>query len=364
MFSYFIILYSLLNKLLNKSNLFIMAKRSRKVLTKRSKRPRRSKSSSRKTMKRTKRQPSRKHTSRKPKKVKRKSVRKRKKTKKLMKGGVEPIGEAWYAKEQNMKYAETELKGTPIGSFMVRKSKGNYVLSFINKHSKLRHTLLGSVNDQQFTVNTKIFNTISEIINHVKIHRIKTGGIISSITMPPNLPSMAKRQDIDGFTVSNIGHSVSVRSSTGIKTGTIRFVGLNAQNNPIIGVEYNEPIGMHDGVLRNVRYFECDNDKGVLVNPTIVTLDESNKVDYRIETIGDEKFVTIFDEVLEKDNKFNIYQYDGGFNFIDIEPIEGELSSTDINSIENLIIFYSKNPFRYTAAVEGDNVPKLFRNKK
>ena len=53
MFSYFIILYSLLNKLLNKSNLFIMAKRSRKVSTKHSRRLRLSKSSSRKTMKRT-----------------------------------------------------------------------------------------------------------------------------------------------------------------------------------------------------------------------------------------------------------------------------------------------------------------------
>ena len=60
-----------------------MAKRSRKVSPKRSKRPRRSKSSSHKTMKRTKRtkrQPSRKRTSTKPKKVKRKSVRKRKRT--------------------------------------------------------------------------------------------------------------------------------------------------------------------------------------------------------------------------------------------------------------------------------------------
>ena len=60
-----------------------MAKRSRKVSTKRSKRPRRSKSSSRKTMKRTKRQPSRKRTSRKPKKViKRKSKGSRKLAKK------------------------------------------------------------------------------------------------------------------------------------------------------------------------------------------------------------------------------------------------------------------------------------------
>ena len=69
-----------------------MAKLSRKLSTKRSKRPRRSKSSSRKTMKRTKRQSSRKHTSRKPKKVKRKSVRKRKRTiNDIKKGGVETI---------------------------------------------------------------------------------------------------------------------------------------------------------------------------------------------------------------------------------------------------------------------------------
>ena len=75
-----------------------MAKRSRKLSTKR---PQRSKSSSRKTMKRTKRQPSRKRTlkkhsskkhtlkkhSSKKRKSRTKSIRKRKKTKKIMRGG-------------------------------------------------------------------------------------------------------------------------------------------------------------------------------------------------------------------------------------------------------------------------------------
>ena len=90
-----------------------MAKRSRKVSTKR---PRRSKSSSRKTMKRTKQQHSKKHTLKKPKKVKRKSIRKRKKTKKVMKGGFNIEDQAWYYKDQNVDI-DNLLNDEPNNSF-------------------------------------------------------------------------------------------------------------------------------------------------------------------------------------------------------------------------------------------------------
>ena len=82
-----------------------MTKRSRKVSTKHSRRPRRSKSSSRKTMKRTKRQSSRKHTSKK-RKSKTKSVRKRKRTK--MNGGT--------LDEQNKLAEEYEKKNCHKGT--------------------------------------------------------------------------------------------------------------------------------------------------------------------------------------------------------------------------------------------------------
>lgn len=100
-----------------------MAKRSRKVSTKRSKRPRRSKSSSRKTMKRTKRtkrQSSRKHTSKKSKKLKEKSVRKRKRTKKLMKGG----GNPYYINSSTLEDAKNLLGNKPIGTYLVYTTHG------------------------------------------------------------------------------------------------------------------------------------------------------------------------------------------------------------------------------------------------
>ena len=148
-----------------------MAKRSRKLLIRR---PQRSKSSSRKTMKRTKRQPSKKRTLKK-RKSRTKSVRKRKKTKKVMKGGVEPTNEPWYAGEKDRTFAIEELQYSNPGSFMVRKSNNNYVLSYkhddpkrqVNKYTE--SVILGSVNSGPYPYGK---STISEVIEHGKANGI------------------------------------------------------------------------------------------------------------------------------------------------------------------------------------------------
>lgn len=132
-----------------------MAKHSRKVSTKRSKRPLRSKYSSRKTMKKTKRQSSRKRTSRKPKKViRRKSKGSRKLAKKrkpaksksskksktktktkthktIMKGGELPLYEgpqpSWLIEKDNT-YVESILKTQPLGTYIVGFYNSSYML--------------------------------------------------------------------------------------------------------------------------------------------------------------------------------------------------------------------------------------------
>ncbi|KAI8816689.1 CAP Gly-rich domain-containing protein [Fimicolochytrium jonesii] len=57
------------------------------------------------------------------------------------------------------------------------------------------------------------------------------------------------------------------------KRGTVRFVG-NVEFKPgfWVGVEYDEPLGKHDGSVQGVKYFSCPNKHGVLVRPERVTV--------------------------------------------------------------------------------------------
>ena len=105
--------------------------------------------------------------------------------------------------------------------------------------------------------------------------------------MPRHLPPApsnpkAELQDIDGFKVADIGRDVIV---TGIGSGIVRFVGLDAANGePLVGVEYNKPKGKHNGTLQGVHYFECDADKGTLASPSNVTFNDGPE---RRSTMGE-----------------------------------------------------------------------------
>ena len=74
-------------------------------------------------------------------------------------------------------------------------------------------------------------------------------------------PSKAEPQDIDGFSVSDIGRAIIVK---GKGSGVIRFVGLNAMGLPRVGIEYNKPKGKHNGTVNGLQYFVCDASKGIL----------------------------------------------------------------------------------------------------
>ena len=152
-----------------------MAKRSRKVSTKR---PRRSKSSSRKTMKRTKQQhskkhtlkkhSSKKHTLKKPKKVKRKSIRKRKKTKKVMKGGDDDIEDAYYFHTDPD--LEELLKDKPNYSYYVKKASTTTTKPYMGDSIEHLYTIILKVNEKDLRERkTPVFSSDNLHIPHVKI---------------------------------------------------------------------------------------------------------------------------------------------------------------------------------------------------
>jgi tubulin-folding cofactor B len=57
------------------------------------------------------------------------------------------------------------------------------------------------------------------------------------------------------------------------KRGTVRYVGLvDFKPSYWVGVEYDEPVGKHDGRVEGKKYFECRPKYGAFVRPTQVTV--------------------------------------------------------------------------------------------
>jgi len=55
----------------------------------------------------------------------------------------------------------------------------------------------------------------------------------------------------------------------GAKRGTIKFVGrAEALGRGFwVGVQYDEPLGKHDGMVKGIRFFECPQGHGAIVRP-------------------------------------------------------------------------------------------------
>ena len=176
-----------------------MAKRSRKLSTKRSRRSRRSKSSSRKTMKRTKRQSSRKHTLKKHTSKKRKSrtksVRKRKKTKKIMKGGEDLEKYDWYFGKFTREQSNEKI-GTHTNRFLVRDASENvnnhiYTISFTKDEEGKIYNLPIYYRNNQYSIitkdhpnNTNEFNTVDDLIQNYKTTTFTISK--KTFTLPPD----------------------------------------------------------------------------------------------------------------------------------------------------------------------------------
>ncbi|PKI32591.1 hypothetical protein CRG98_046988 [Punica granatum] len=55
----------------------------------------------------------------------------------------------------------------------------------------------------------------------------------------------------------------------GAKRGVVKFVGQAESLAPgfWVGVQYDEPLGKHDGMVKGTRYFECPPLHGAMVRP-------------------------------------------------------------------------------------------------
>jgi len=67
--------------------------------------------------------------------------------------------------------------------------------------------------------------------------------------------------------VSQVGDRCEVEP--GAKRGTIKFVGrAEALGRGFwVGVQYDEPLGKHDGMVKGIRFFECPQGHGAIVRP-------------------------------------------------------------------------------------------------
>ena len=68
-----------------------------------------------------------------------------------------------------------------------------------------------------------------------------------------------------------VGDKVQVRTPHMVKKGVVRYIGqVDFTSGLMIGVEYAEPLGKHDGTIADKTYFKCRNKHGAFVKSSIV----------------------------------------------------------------------------------------------
>ena len=76
---------------------------------------------------------------------------------------------------------------------------------------------------------------------------------------------------VRGFDVGDLGRRVKLTTTALTGDGVLRFVGLHTDKGvPRVGIEMDGAVGLNDGTVNGVRYFECQPRHGVLVNPSKV----------------------------------------------------------------------------------------------
>jgi tubulin-specific chaperone B len=99
--------------------------------------------------------------------------------------------------------------------------------------------------------------------------------------LPP--PTAEKVTDPDHL--ADVASAISVgdrcQVNLGGRRGTVRYVGRVEQLPPgyWVGIEYDEPVGKHDGLVRGHRYFECPVNHGAFIRPDKLEVGDFPEVD-------------------------------------------------------------------------------------
>lgn len=90
--------------------------------------------------------------------------------------------------------------------------------------------------------------------------------------------------------IPNIQVGNRVQIFPGEKRGTAKFVGRELKDLPAgwwVGVEFDEPVGKNDGLVKGVRYFSCEMGYGGLARPSNVTVGDFKKMEDELD-LGDD----------------------------------------------------------------------------
>ncbi|KAK9881935.1 hypothetical protein WA026_018129 [Henosepilachna vigintioctopunctata] len=71
--------------------------------------------------------------------------------------------------------------------------------------------------------------------------------------------------------------------NTSARLGTIKYIGkVDDLQGYWIGVQYDEPLGKHNGSLKGKQYFECPDKYGAFLKPQVVTMGDFPEEDYEL----------------------------------------------------------------------------------
>lgn len=93
-----------------------------------------------------------------------------------------------------------------------------------------------------------------------------------------------KDADTDHYSLADlpaIGSRCEIQLDSGFsKRGTVRYCGETRFKQGLwVGVEYDEPVGKHDGTVQGFEYFKCPHKHGAMVRPNKVVIGDFPEID-------------------------------------------------------------------------------------
>ena len=100
--------------------------------------------------------------------------------------------------------------------------------------------------------------------------------VLKRAPLPPPLPILRQTAEAAALTPG-----ARCQVQPGDRRGAVRFVGKVPGLAPgfWVGVQFDEPVGKHDGTVKGVRYFECAANFGGMVRPDKVEQGDFPEID-------------------------------------------------------------------------------------